>query len=108
MTDPAPEKCGDCHHFHASPKKGEMGTCWRYPPTALSIPVPAAKNAIETPHAPRTAGIMTMPVRPPVTAETAACGEMELPAEPGKIPVYPGSAAGLDEYGDPVKPGGAA
>jgi len=102
VTDRPSETCGECHHFHASGKVGEMGTCWRYPPTALSIPVPAAGNAIETPHAPRTAGIMTMPIRPPVTAETAACGEMELPA------IGTGKRPDLDEFGDPKDPGGTA
>ncbi len=84
------ETCGNCHHFHGPENKGEMGTCWRYPPEPLSIPMPAPSGAIQAPSndgIARPGGIMTLAVRPPVTADTLACGEMELPAtdEPGDL-----------------------
>lgn len=83
------ETCGNCHHFHAGEKETDYGTCWRYPPQAFSIPIPAPSGAIERPGndaAARPGGIMTLPIRPPVTADTLACGEMELPAEKEGVP----------------------
>ena len=84
------ETCGQCAHFHAGKTEQEMGTCWRYPPEAFSLPIPAPSGAIQTPpndSGTRPGGIMTLPIRPPVAADTLACGEMELPpekeAEPG-------------------------
>jgi hypothetical protein len=78
--------CGDCAHFQKPKGEKDMGSCWRHPPAALSIPIPAsqAPGAIlradkANPNA--IAGFMTLAVRPPVTADTLACGDFELPPE---------------------------
>ena len=84
MFDPT---CGGCVHFRPPTEEGikagvPMGTCWRYPPTALSIPVdsramsPIAKPATQPGG---ITGFATWPVRPPVAADTLACGEFEAP-----------------------------
>lgn len=83
MTDENGEMCGGCFHYHAPDATATGGTCWRYPPTAVAIPVQAPKAAIAVPtdrqgvQGAGNQGIMTFPVRPPVTADTPACGEWE-------------------------------
>jgi len=101
MTDENGEFCGGCFHFHDAEGEGKGGTCWRYPPTAVSVPVPPPKPAIATPTDRQGAanaiagGLMTFPVRPPVTPDTPACGEWESAdgAEPDEAGESPGDAA---------------
>lgn len=78
--------CGDCAHFNKPKTDRGMGSCWRHPPTAFCIPVPASQASggiLRPDNAAKDAlgGIMTLPVRPPVTADTLACGDFELPPE---------------------------
>lgn len=83
MTDETGEVCGGCFHFREKSEGATGGTCWRFPPTPVSVQIPAPKPAIATPTDRQGAanavagGIMTLPVRPPVTADTPACGEWE-------------------------------
>ncbi|NIT36957.1 MAG: hypothetical protein GTN49_10750 [candidate division Zixibacteria bacterium] len=99
------ETCGGCLWFKLNPPQdppvaggASQGTCWRYPPTPLSIPVPAASGAIQVPKGREGAaqgasqGIMTLPVRAPVARETLACGEWEAPDD-GNGDATPGDAA---------------
>lgn len=80
MTDLFDATCGSCESFHG-PGKGEAsGSCWRYPPTPVSIQVQAPPGAIQTPpggEGASTGGLMTLAVRPPVQADTLACGEWD-------------------------------
>ena len=83
MTDLFDATCGTCESFHG-PGKGEAsGSCWRYPPTPVSLQVPAPPGAIATPkggqggQGGQVGGLMTLAVRPPVQADTLACGEWD-------------------------------
>ena len=80
MTDLFDATCGTCESFHG-PGQGEAwGTCWRYPPVPVSIPVQTPQGSIATPKGGQgaaTGGVMTFPVRPPVQADTLACGEWD-------------------------------
>ena len=83
MTDLFDATCGTCESFHG-PGEGEAwGTCWRYPPVPVSIPVQPPQNAIARPVGGQggqggvTGGVMTFPVRPPVQGDTLACGEYD-------------------------------
>lgn len=103
MSDFFNDTCGTCIWFrkNASDQKGadDGGTCWRYPPVPLSIPVPA-QSTIEVPKSRQGAaqaasqGIMTLPVRPPTGADTLACGEWESLDDDGE--------------GETITPGGEA
>ena len=72
--------CGNCMHYREPVPQASAGSCWRNPPIPFSVPVqqPAAaglavpKNAMG-----QAAGVMTFPTRPPVNADTGACGEWE-------------------------------
>ena len=112
MTDDLfDETCGGCFYFHSVPPSDppvegaeNQGTCWRYPPTPLSIPVPA-QSPIATPKGAHGAaqavsqGIMTVPVRPPVQRDTLACGEWES---------VDGEGEGTGDIVEPATPGDAA
>jgi hypothetical protein len=96
MSDFFDETCGTCIWFrkNESEKEGAEnmqigGTCWRYPPTPLSLPVPA-QSPIQVPKSRQGAaqaasqGIMTLPVRPPTGPDTLACGEWESLEDDGE------------------------
>lgn len=80
--------CGGCAHFipnedagDAGPRAG-LGACWRYPPTAIGLPMPLPPQAITMPGAPQGAqgaALVTYALRPPVQLDTPACGEFEEP-----------------------------
>ena len=81
--------CGGCAHFQLNPPAvagpiGEpsptTGACWRYPPTAIGLPMPLPPQSIAMPGAPQGAqgaALVTYALRPPVTVDTPACGEFE-------------------------------
>lgn len=75
--------CGTCFWFHGPGEDATGATCWRYPPTPVSIPVPAPKPAVAVAsdrqggQGAAPGGLMTFPVRPPVTEDTLACGEWD-------------------------------
>ncbi len=80
--------CASCFHFREPAAGAQTGTCWRYPPIPVAIPVAAGQGTkIALPGGADSpiAGVMTVPVRPPVSGQTGACGEHELPEddEPG-------------------------
>jgi len=97
---PADRTCGGCVNFmpnddagNAGPRAGQ-GACWRYPPTAIGLPMPLPPQAIATPGAPpgaQGAALVTYALRPPVAVDTPACGEFEGPETDGE------SDAGLME-----------
>jgi hypothetical protein len=77
------DTCGTCvHYLGAQAQKPDVGQghCMRYPP----IPVPVMQPAPSTVLAPGNhgqpaQGFGVMSVRPPVTADTPACGEHDTP-----------------------------
>lgn len=83
MELPFDPTCGTCFWFHGPGEEATGGTCWRYPPVPVSIPVPAPKPALAVPvdrkggEGAAPGGLMTFPVRPPVTENTHACGEWD-------------------------------
>ena len=81
MTEFPALTCGDCESFHEAGEGESWGTCWRFPPTAIAIPVAPPSNAIATPGGGQGAtipgGVMTLAVRPPVQPDTLACGEWD-------------------------------
>lgn len=86
MSDFFDETCGTCVHFHPPAEGAPNGSCWRYPPHPLGVPVQAPEPAVALPKGRHQGaqgaagmGIMTFPVRPPVTGDTLACGEWEPP-----------------------------
>ncbi len=76
--------CASCFHFREPDADASGGTCWRYPPIPVAIPVQGKQGPqIAVPggaQGPLT-GVMTVAVRPPVTGQTGACGEHELPED---------------------------
>lgn len=72
-------RCGGCMHFEEPGKEASSGSCWLNPPIPFSVPVqnPPAGIAVPRNTAGAQTGIVTFPTRPPVTAETRACGQWE-------------------------------
>lgn len=84
--------CGGCAHFIPNPpavagpidgdKAPALGACWRYPPTAIGLPMPLPPQSIAMPGASpgaQGAALVTYALRPPVALDTPACGEFEEP-----------------------------
>jgi hypothetical protein len=78
MNDRDDPTCGECAFFlDAGPDA--PGSCWFNPPTAIGLPVAVPKNPIALPGGPGAQGaaLATYALRPPVTADTMACGRFE-------------------------------
>ena len=76
--------CGSCVHFQ--PPDGDaqtpMGSCWRYPPTPLAVPMQQAPTVLapaDRGKVPAMSGFAVWPIRAPVADDTPACGEYEEP-----------------------------
>lgn len=80
MTDADDPTCGDCAFFQEPGNDKAPGACYRHPPTAIGLPIQVPANAIALPQgAPGAQGaaLVTYALRPPVQADTLACGDFE-------------------------------
>lgn len=83
MSDFFDLTCGTCIFFRKG--DGDNGACWRNPPVPLPM-ITEAPLAIQVDQK-RPQNVVVAPIRPPVAADTLACGEHDDGADDATMPV---------------------
>lgn len=73
MNDLFNVTCEHCIFFRVT--EGQGGNCWRYPPMAVPMVAPQPGKIQVDGNAPQ--GLAIVAIRPPVNADTLACGEYD-------------------------------